>query len=82
MSSASGQPENQPPPPVIVPEEDPVVEPENDDGYEADDEGPDGWPQDPFVDEDNMSVLTDEGEVEAAQPEVEERESNDSNDNN
>ena len=43
-------------------EADPIVDPENDDGYEADDEGHAGWPQDPFVDEDNMSVITDEGD--------------------
>ena len=39
-----------------------VVEPEIDDGYEADDEGPEGWPQDPFLDDENMSVVTEEDE--------------------
>jgi len=55
----------------------PVVDPDNDDGYEADDEGDEGWPQDPFVNDDNMSLVTDEGEeedngedAEAEQPEA------------
>ena len=39
-----------------------------DDGYEADDEGPDGWPQDPLGDDDNMSIITDEGDENVEQP--------------
>ena len=70
--------ENQPLAPLLPPadaveeeEEVPVVDPDNDDGYEADDEGDDGWAEnapaqleDPFDDDDIMSVITDEGEEE------------------
>ena len=67
----SDEPNGQPLMPQLPPaqaveeeEEEPVVDPDNDDGYEADDEGDDGWPQDPFEDDDNMSIITDEGEGE------------------
>ena len=62
-NEANGQPlHNQLPPADADEEEQPVDQQEIDDGYEADDEGPEGWPQDPFLDDDNMSVVTEEGE--------------------
>ena len=68
MSSSANQPVNPPPPPADAVEEEPVVEPEIDDGYEADDEGEEGWPQDPFDQDDNFSVITveEEGDVDVA----------------
>ena len=80
----SDAPNDQPLIPLLPPadaveeeKQEPVVDPDNDDGYEADDEGDEGWPQDPFVNDDNMSLVTDEGEeedngedAEAEQPEA------------
>ena len=65
-----------PPADAVEEAEEPVVDPDNDDGYEADDEGIDGWPQDPFLDEDNMSLISEassdegEGEGNGEQPEA------------
>ena len=59
--------------------DEPVVDYENHDGYEADDEGDEGWPQDPFDNDDNMSEVTVEGngqdnreEAETEQPQANE----------
>ena len=62
-----GQPlENVPPPANAVEEEHPVVDPGIDDGYEADDEGSAGGPQDPFFEYDDMFVITEEEAEERA----------------
>ena len=86
----NGQPlqnDHQAPPPNVVKEEQeqPVVEPEIDDGYEADDEGPEGWPQDPFEDNNNLSFITQEGDnAEDLQPvpgNINQGDNNENNDN-
>ena len=67
MADANDQPAHPQLPPAddaVEVEDVPVVDPDNDDGYQADDEGDAGWPQDPFHDEDNLSLITMEGEEE------------------
>ena len=72
-SAPNGQPAHPQIPPAEAGEEEPVpvVDTDNDDGYEADDEGEAGWPQDPFNDDDNFSIVTDEGEEEENEEEAE-----------
>ena len=74
MSGENGQPLNGQLPPALAveeEEEEPVVDVENGDGYEADDEGDEGWPQDPFNNEENLSILTDEEDEEDIVPQTE-----------
>ena len=83
MSESSDNPQplqDQPPAPPAnaVEDEQPVAEAEIGDGYEADDEGPEGWPQDPFNDDDNMSVVTEEEAEQVEEPQS----GNDNNSNN
>ena len=76
MSSTASHPSNEDPHSAAAEpaENGPVVEPEEDDGYEADDEGPDGWPEGAVEeeeeeeqdddDDDKMSIITHEDDEE------------------